>query len=82
MHDKKCFLGKNADQLSNEQRRAALRDISVIKYKRCWKIKGQTTSDGRGQRNLFTKDETSSPIVSRDALMMSITIDAVEYLNA
>jgi hypothetical protein len=32
----------------------------------------------RGQRQLYTKDQTSSPMVSTDALMILILIDAWE----
>jgi hypothetical protein len=35
-------------------------------------------ADGRPQRPLYTKEETSSPTVSTDAFMMSILIDAWE----
>jgi hypothetical protein len=60
------------------QTRGALRAVSVIKEKRCGKIKGRTCADGRTQRDLCTKDETSSPTASTDALMMSLLIDAKE----
>ena len=35
-------------------------------------------ADGSVQKGLYPKDETSSPTVSTDALMMSIMIDALE----
>jgi hypothetical protein len=60
------------------QKRAALRAISVIKEKRCGKIKGRTVADGRSQRALYTKEETTLPTASTDALMMSVMIDAHE----
>jgi hypothetical protein len=78
LHDLGVFEGQDASKLSKEQRRAALRAISVIKEKRCGRIKGRTVADGRPQRSLYTKEETSSPTVSTDALMMSIMIDAHE----
>jgi hypothetical protein len=36
-------------------------------------------ADGRPQRQLYTKVETSSPTVSTDALMLSLLIDATEH---
>jgi hypothetical protein len=36
-------------------------------------------ANGRGQRNLYTKEETSSPTVSTDALLISTIIDATEH---
>jgi hypothetical protein len=74
LHDKTVFAGKHRSELTKAERQAALRAISIIKEKRCGKIKGRIVADGRPQRNLCTKDESSSP--SCDVLMMSILIDA------
>jgi hypothetical protein len=43
-----------------------------------WGKKGRTVADGSIQQDLYTKDETSSPTVSTDALMLSLIIDAFE----
>ena len=58
--------------------RSALLAINVIKEKRCGKVKGRTVADGRKQRALHAKDETTSPTASTDALMLSTMIDACE----
>lgn len=50
----------------------------MIKEKRYGRIKGQTVADGRAQRDLCTREETSLPTVSTDALMLSILIDTKE----
>jgi hypothetical protein len=78
LHDLEVFQGLHASKLTKEQKNAALRAISVIKEKRCGKIKGRTVADGRPQKGLYTKEETTSPTVSTDALMMSILIEAWE----
>jgi hypothetical protein len=78
LHDLGVFLGKHAATLTRAQKKAALHAINLIKEKRCGKIKGRTVADGRAQRNLYTKDETSSATVATDALMLSILIDAKE----
>ena len=78
LHDLGVFEGQDARKLTDKQKRAALRAISMIKEKRCGKIKGRTVADGRSQRDLFTKEQTTSPTVSTDALMLSILIDALE----
>ena len=41
-------------------------------------LKGRACADGRGQRDYFRKEETSSPTVSVEALMLSCIIDAYE----
>jgi hypothetical protein len=51
----------------------------VIKEKRSGTIKGSIVANGNAQRSMCTKDETSSPAVSTDALMSSIMIDAYEH---
>jgi Reverse transcriptase (RNA-dependent DNA polymerase)/Zinc knuckle len=78
LHDLGVFLGQDRNKLTASEKRGALRAINVIKEKRCGRIKGRTVADGRAQRDLYTKEETSSPTVSTDALMLSIMIDAKE----
>jgi hypothetical protein len=78
LHDLDFFNALVANDITKEQKRGALRAISVIKEKRCGKRKGRTVADGRPQKALYTKDETTSPMISTDALMMSIMIDAWE----
>ena len=68
----------NARFLTRAQRRAALRAMNLIKEKRCGKIKGRTVANGRSQRSLYDKSETASPTLAKDALMLSILIDAYE----
>jgi hypothetical protein len=52
LNDMNGFGGKHVKDLTKEQKRRALWAISVIKEKRCGKIKGQTVADGRPQRAL------------------------------
>jgi hypothetical protein len=49
-----------------------------LKEKRCGKIKGRGCADGRKQRDFLTKEETSSPTVAIELVMLSCTIDAHE----
>jgi KUP system potassium uptake protein len=78
LHDKGVFSPQDASTLTKEQKRGALRAISVIKEKRCGRIKGRTVADGSVQRGLYPKEQTSSPTTSTDALMLSVMIDAIE----
>jgi hypothetical protein len=77
-NDLGVFLAQDGNKLTRKEKRGALLAINFIKEKRCDKIKGRTIADGRPQRELYMKEETSSPTVSTDALMMSILIDAKE----
>jgi hypothetical protein len=78
LHDFTVFKGVDTTTLTQTQKRAALRAINLIKEKRCGKIKARSVADGRPQRNMYNKDETASPTVSTDALMMTMLIDAWE----
>jgi Reverse transcriptase (RNA-dependent DNA polymerase) len=50
-----------------------------LKEKRCGKIKGRGCADGRKQWVYTTKQETSSPTVAIELLMISCVIDAKEH---
>jgi hypothetical protein len=51
----------------------------VLKEKGCGKIKGRGCADGRPQRDYMTKEDTSSPTVATEALMLSCMIDATKH---
>ncbi|KAG7353002.1 reverse transcriptase RNA-dependent DNA polymerase [Nitzschia inconspicua] len=70
--------GVDSKTLTREQRRAALRYLMFLKEKRCGTIKGRGCADGRKQRLYKTKEETSSPALSIEALFLSCVIDAYE----
>ena len=70
--------GRRADQLTTEQKKAALRYLMFLKEKRCGRIKGRGCADGRKQRLYKTKEETSSPTVSLESLFLTCLIDAIE----
>ena len=61
LNDLKCFKSICASTLSSAEKKAALRAINLIKEKRCGKIKGRSVADGRGQRHLYSREDTSSP---------------------
>jgi hypothetical protein len=49
-----------------------------LKKKRCGTIKARGCADGRKQREYTSNEETSSPTVAIEALMLSCIIDAKE----
>jgi hypothetical protein len=78
LDDKSVFAAVDAKTQSAKQKKAALRAINLIKEKRDGSIKGRSCADGRPQRVLYTKEQSASPTVSTDALMISLMIDAKE----
>ena len=75
---RKVLEAKKADSLTREQRRAALRYLMFLKMKRSGKIKGRGCADGRKQRIYKSKEETSSPTMSTEALFLTCIVDALE----
>ena len=69
---------KQSQELTREQKRAALRYLMFLKQKRCGKIKGRGCADGRKQKLYKTKDETSSPTMHTESLFLSCIIDALK----
>jgi Reverse transcriptase (RNA-dependent DNA polymerase) len=72
------FEPLDAFAMTEEQKSESLRALSVIKEKRCGKLKGRTVADGSAQREKYAKEDTGSPTVSSDALFLTILIDANE----
>ena len=64
--------------LTNQQVQRALRSITMVKEKRCGKVKGRTVADGRSQKEYIEKDESASPAVSTEGLFISFLIDGIE----
>ena len=78
LDEKGVFEPIHASAITESVKKQALRCINVIKEKRCGKIKGRTCADGRPQRDLYDKAETSSPTASSDAILLTLMIDAFE----
>ena len=81
----KTFHGRNAKELTYEQKRKAANMINLIEEKvnrghtrENPVIKGRSVFNGRVQRGLYTKEETASPTVSQDAFFLTSIIDAIE----
>ena len=53
---------------SHSQKRSALRAINLIKEKRDGRLKARTCADGRPERKIYTKEDTTSPAISTDSL--------------
>jgi hypothetical protein len=67
---------KGPDKITRQQRHDALQYLMFLKKKRCGTIKARGCANGRKQREYTSKEETSSPTVAIEALMLSCIIDA------
>jgi hypothetical protein len=78
LHDRKVVEPVQSSTLNRERKRKALTYLMFLKQKRCGKVKGRGCADGRKQREFLGKDETSSPTVSIETVMLTSIIDAQE----
>ena len=68
----------DASVLSESQKEGALNLLTLVKKKRCGKIKGRVCADGRKQRRCIDKREVSSPTVQLDSIIATLLIDGYD----
>ena len=78
LHDRKVMQPVNRKDLSPSQKKEALGYLMFLKKKRCGAIKGRGCADGRKQRAYITKEESTSPTVSTEAVFLTAVVDAWE----
>jgi hypothetical protein len=67
--------------MPRRERIARVPHVDYLKQKRCGRIKARGCTYGRKQQLYKTKQETSSPTVTAEALFITSTIDAEERLR-
>jgi hypothetical protein len=65
-------------ELTPEQQRRALHYLMYLKQRRCGQIKARGCADGRKQQLYKSKEDTSSPTVSMEALFLTSIVNAKE----
>ena len=78
LHDRDVMKLAYKKSLTQEQRKEALAYLMFLKRKRCGKIKGRGCADGRKQRAYITKEDSTAPTVSTEAVFLTAVIDAME----
>ena len=78
LHDHKVMTPVHKRCLTPKQRKQALAYLMFLKRKRCGKIKGRGYADSRKQRAYSTKEESTTPMVSTEAVFLTTVIDAME----
>lgn len=79
LHDHDVIWPIHANTLSSEQRRQALAYLMFVKQKHCGKSKGWGCTDGWKQLIYKTKEETSSPTMTTESVLLSCTLDAYKH---
>ena len=78
LHDRGVMIPVHKKNLTPDQRREALAYLMFLKRKRCGKVKGRGCADGRKQRAYITREESTAPTVSTEAVFLTAVIDALE----
>ena len=78
LHDRGVMAPVHKKCLTHEQQKEALAYLLFLKRKRCGKVKGRGCTDGRKQRGYITKEESTTPMVSTEAVFLTAVIDALE----
>ena len=81
LHDRNVMTPVHKQCLTHEQRKEVLAYFMFLKHKHCGKIKGCGCADGRKQRAYITKEESTAPMVSTEAVFLTAVIDAMEDRN-
>ena len=81
LHDHDVMKPIHKNCLTTEQRREALAYLMFLKRKRCGKIKGRGCADSHKQRAYITKEDSTAPTVSTEAVFLTAVIDAMEGRN-
>ena len=78
LHDRKVMQPITHKDLTPAQKREALGYLMFLKKKRSGTIKGRGHADGRKQRAYITKEESTSPTISTEAVFLTAVVDAWE----
>ena len=78
LHDRMVMETLHANNLSSEEKKAALQYLMFLKQKNSGVIKGQGCTDRRKQRIYMDKGQVSAPTVATEALLLTCLVDAME----
>ena len=76
LHDRETFTPVHKYQLTRQELKEALESLIFLKQKRCGRFKARTCADGRPQRLLYAKHESSSPTIRTESVILTSVIDA------
>ena len=81
LHDRNVMMAVHKRCLTPEQCKEALAYLMFLNRKHCGKIKGHGCADSQKQRAYITKEESTAPMVSTEAVFLTAVIDAMEDRN-
>jgi hypothetical protein len=78
LHQMNVFQPIHKSSMTRQEIIGTLNTLTFIKRKRCGRVKARTCADGRPQRSLFQKWESSSPTVRTESVLITSLIDSYE----
>jgi len=78
VHDMNVFNPKNPCKMTCKEKKRALEYLVFLKQKTSGRVKACRCTDGCKQREYMNKEETSSPTVATESLLLTCIIDAEE----
>ena len=78
LHWRNSFKPVRWSELSDEKKKTILESHIFLKQKRTGEIKGRTVAGGNRQRGFIDKEESSSPTVATESVILTSVVDALE----
>ena len=78
LHWRDTFVPRNYSNLTDEQKKKVLESHMFVVKKRDGKTKARLVAGGNTQRDYLTKEDSSSPTVSTEAVILTSIVDAHE----
>jgi hypothetical protein len=78
LHWRDTFVPKRYSDLTNDHKKRVLESHMFVVKKRDGKTKARVVAGGNMQRDYLTKEESSSPTVSTEAVLLTSIVDAHE----
>ena len=78
LHDRIVFWPRKAEDLTQEELSKAMDSLIFLVEKRDGRIKARTCANGSIQRDYISKEESASPTVSTEAVLLTAVVDAHE----
>ena len=78
MHERDVCELENPNMMTKEEKKKSLKYLMFLNQKQCRKTKGRGYADWRKKRVYKMKQETSSPNVRTESILLSCVINAKE----
>ena len=79
LHDRECWTPISVESMTQKEKSKALESLIFLVEKKSGKIKARHCANGSKQRKWMTQEETTSPTVMTESVLLTATIEAEEH---